>query len=71
MNYQPPFTITSEIIDLVSQISEKIGEVQRDFSNASPQLRKQNRIKTITGILQAEGKLQCVGSYKAGHWQVL
>ena len=55
MTYQPPFTITSKIIDLVSQISEKIGEVQRDFSNASPQLRKQNRIKTITGTLQIEG----------------
>jgi len=55
MSYQPPFTITSKIIDLVSQISEKIGEVQRDFSNASPQLRKQNRIKTITGTLQIEG----------------
>jgi len=55
MSYQPPFTITSEIIDLVSQISEKIGEVQRDFSSASPQLRKQNRIKTITGTLQIEG----------------
>jgi len=55
MSYQPPFTITSEIIDLVSQISEKIGEVQRDFSNASPQLRKKNRIKTITGTLQIEG----------------
>jgi len=55
MSYQPPFTITSKIIDLVSQISEKIGEVQKDFSNASPQLRKQNRIKTITGTLQIEG----------------
>jgi len=55
MSYQPPFTITSEIIDLVSKISEKIGAVQRDFSNASPQLRKQNRIKTITGTLQIEG----------------
>ncbi len=55
MSYQPPFTITSKIIDLVSQISEKIGEVQRDFSHASPQLRKQNRIKTITGTLQIEG----------------
>ena len=55
MSYQPPFTITSKIIDLVSQISEKIGEVQRDFSNALPQLRKQNRIKTITGTLQIEG----------------
>jgi len=55
MSYQPPFTITPKIIDLVSEISEKIGEVQRDLMNASPQLRKQNRIKTITGTLQIEG----------------
>jgi len=29
--------------------------VQRDFLDASPQLRKENRIKTITGTLQIEG----------------
>ncbi|MBL4711696.1 MAG: Fic family protein [Gammaproteobacteria bacterium] len=55
MNYKPPFDITPEIIDLISQISEKIGFVKRDFSQASPQLRKQNRIKTITGTLAIEG----------------
>ncbi|MBN4063758.1 Fic family protein [Cardiobacterium sp. AH-315-I02] len=55
MSYQPPFTITPEIIDLISEISEQVGFVQRDFVNASPQLRKQNRIKTITGTLQIEG----------------
>lgn len=55
MRYQPPFTITPEIIDLISVISERIGFVQRDFLDASPQLRKENRIKTITGTLQIEG----------------
>jgi len=65
MSYQPPFTITSKIIDLVSQISEKIGEVQRDFSHASPQLRKQNRIKTITGTLQIEGNTLTEGQVSA------
>lgn len=55
MTYQPPFTITSEIIDLISVISERLGFVQRDFLDASPQLRKGNRIKTITGTLQIEG----------------
>ena len=55
MSYQPPFTITSEIIDLISAISEQVGFVQRDFVNASPQLRKQNRIKKITGTLAIEG----------------
>jgi len=55
MTYQPPFTITTEIIDFISAISEQVGFVQRDFLDASPQLRKENRIKTITGTLQIEG----------------
>jgi Fic family protein len=55
MSYQPPFTISPEIIDLISEISEQVGFVQRDFVNASPQLRKKNRIKTITGTLAIEG----------------
>lgn len=55
MSYQPPFTITTEIIDLISEVSEQVGFVQRDFLNASPQLRKENRIKTITGTLAIEG----------------
>ncbi len=55
MSYQPPFTMTTQIIDLISQISETIGFVKRDFMQASPLLRKQNRIKTITGTLAIEG----------------
>ena len=55
MSYQPPFTITTEIIDLISTVSEQVGFVQRDSLNASPKLRKANRIKTITGTLQIEG----------------
>ncbi len=55
MTYQPPFTITTEIIGLISAVSEQVGFVQRDFLDASPQLRKANRIKTITGTLQIEG----------------
>lgn len=55
MSYKPPFDITPEIIDLISQISEKLGFYKRDFERASPQLRKQNRIKTITGTLAIEG----------------
>jgi len=55
MAYQPPFIITTEIIDFISAVSEQVGFVQRDFLDASPQLRKENRIKTITGTLQIEG----------------
>jgi len=55
MSYQPPFTINSEIIDLISAVSVQVGFVQRDFLDASPQLRKANRIKTIAATLQIEG----------------
>jgi Fic family protein len=55
MAYQPPFTITSEIVNLVAQISQQVGELNASQLNASPQLRKQNRIKTITGTLAIEG----------------
>ncbi len=55
-NYTPPYTITSKIVNLISQISEEIGkiEVNRELF-ASPKLRKINRIKTIAGTLEIEG----------------
>jgi Fic family protein len=41
---------------LIGSISEKIGEVNANYLNKqSPQLRKQNRIKTIHSSLQIEG----------------
>lgn len=52
----PPYDITSEILRLVSAISEKIGEINASFlDRQSPQLRKQNRIKTIHSSLGIEG----------------
>ena len=54
--YTPPFTITSKIVNLVSEITEIITKLQINESNAiSPYLRKVNKIKTITGTLQIEG----------------
>jgi len=55
MSYQPPFTITAEILNRVSRISELIGSLNTALLQASPVLRKQNRIKTITGTLAIEG----------------
>jgi len=53
---KPPYEITSDILKLVTSISEKIGEVNAKYLNKqSPQLRKQNRIKTIHSSLQIEG----------------
>ena len=55
MSYQPPFTITSEILNLVADISQQVGRLDASLLNASPQLRKQNRIKTLAGTLAIEG----------------
>jgi len=55
MSYTPPFIITADILNLVAQISEQVGMLKASALNASPQLRKKNRIKTITGTLAIEG----------------
>lgn len=56
MRYQPPYTITSKIIYLVSQISESIGCLSALIQiEDSLKLRKANRIQTIQGSLAIEG----------------
>jgi Fic family protein len=56
LSMKPPYDITPKILKLISSISEKIGEVNAKYlSKQSPQLRKQNRIKTIQSSLQIEG----------------
>jgi Fic family protein len=56
MNNEPPFKITTKIIDLISQISLNIGKLESiDSSSTLPMLRKINQIRTITGTLQIEG----------------
>ena len=53
---KPPFQITSEILHLISTISQKIGEVNANYLiKNNPQLRKQNQIKTIHSSLSIEG----------------
>ena len=56
MSYQPPSTITSKILNLVSAISETLGEIESTQSNiVTPYLRKKNRIKTLAWTLEIEG----------------
>jgi Fic family protein len=53
---KPPYQLTSEILDLLTQVSEKIGEVNAIQLNRPPaELRKSNRIKTIQSSLAIEG----------------
>ena len=50
--YKPPFEITSKIIELISNISEKIGDINSlQDSQYHVKLRKKNRIKTIHSSL--------------------
>ena len=56
VSMKPPYDITKRILKMIRSISEKIGEVNANYlSKQSPQLRKQNRIKTIHSSLQIEG----------------
>ena len=56
LSMKPPYDITPRILKLITSISEKLGEVNANYLNKqSPQLRKQNRIKTIHSSLQIEG----------------
>jgi Fic family protein len=55
MSYEPPFSITPEILNAVARISEQVGAIGCESWDNQPQLRRQNRIKTITGTLAIEG----------------
>ena len=54
--YTPPFTITDEILRLVSEISERVGELNVMLGERmpSPMLRKENQIKTIHSSVAIE-----------------
>ena len=52
----PPYDITNSILQLITSISEKIGEVNAaHLHRPSPALRKRNRVKTIKASLEIEG----------------
>lgn len=56
VSMKPPYEITARILLLISSISEKLGAANASFLNKpSPQLRKQNKIKTIHSSLRIEG----------------
>ena len=48
LSNKPPYDITPKILVLLSSISEKIGAIHaHSLNKVNPELRKQNRIKTI------------------------
>lgn len=53
---KPPYEITAKILELISLISEQVGEVKAaKLIKPSTELRKRNRIKTIQSSLEIEG----------------
>lgn len=53
---KPPYQVTTKIIQLISSISEKIGEINAAYLYKPPtELRKKNRIRTIQSSLVIEG----------------
>ena len=64
-NYKPPFTITNEILTLVSSISEKLGKITATSNlEAKPHLRKNNQIKSIHGSLKIEANSLSLGQVR-------
>ena len=54
--YEPPFTLTYRMMDLVSDISEKIGRIDETVSlDSRPHLRRNNRIRSVHSSLKIEG----------------
>lgn len=54
-NYTPPYTITDEMLELVSTISEKVGMITgRKELESKPHLRRNNRIRSIYSSLKIE-----------------
>jgi len=55
-SYKPPYTLTGRIVQQISEISELISDVKYiDKTYNTLQLRKKNRVRSITGTLQIEG----------------
>nr|WP_155285699.1 Fic family protein [Capnocytophaga felis] len=53
---KPPYQITSQILHLITYISERIGEINANhLYKPTTELRKKNRIKTIQSSLEIEG----------------
>lgn len=54
-NYQPPHSITPNIVRLVATIGEVVGRLSVLEAEKNLRLRRVNRIRTIQGSLAIEG----------------
>lgn len=54
-NYKPPFSVTDKITTLTAEIAEEVGRISvLSHGNISPNLRRENRIRTIHSTLAVE-----------------
>ncbi|MDN5305063.1 MAG: hypothetical protein PWP46_1949, partial [Fusobacteriaceae bacterium] len=56
-DYNPPYTITNKIVNLISDITELLTKISINLNNklnSNPKLRKNNRVKTIQATLAIE-----------------
>lgn len=54
-SYVPPYTISNRMLELVSDISEKVGKISSHKElESKPHLRRNNRIKSIHSSLKIE-----------------
>lgn len=51
----PPYSITPEILSLVEQIGEAIGQAEAASSGLDIKLRRQARVRTVHGSVAIEG----------------
>lgn len=61
-DYKPPYQITDNMLSIVASISEKLGQIAgyREFE-AKPQLRRNNKIKSIHSSLRIEANSLTLG----------
>ena len=54
-SYVPPYTISNRMLELVADISEKVGKISSHKElESKPHLRRNNRIKSIHSSLKIE-----------------
>ena len=65
MSYQPPYTITNQILAYVSSISEKIENISATHNlESKPHLRRNNRIRSIHSSLKIEANSLSLGQVR-------
>lgn len=65
-NYQPPFTLTLDIVSMVADIAQLVGHMSATLGfERDLRLRRINRIRTITGSLAIEGNTLTEGQITA------